>query len=55
MNMTSDQEYMSQSTVQKIRGSPTVANHSSDKVHKGTVMRRVNDWVSEKYLTEQQI
>ena len=42
-------------TLKKIRESRTAVNDKSDKVHAQIVRRKVNQWVSSEYLSEQQI
>ena len=46
---------MNLQTLKKIRESRTIVNDKSDKVHAQIVRRKVNQWVSIEYLSEQQI
>ena len=48
-------EQMNIKTLKKIRESRTAVNDKSDKVHAQIVRRKVNQWVSGEYLSEQQI
>ena len=52
---TSDYEQINLSVLQRIRESPTMTNKSSEKVHKATILRRINEWISTDYLTQSQL
>lgn len=54
-NRTMEYEQMNIKTLKKIRESRTAVNDKSDKVHAQIVRRKVNQWVSSEYLSEQQI
>ena len=46
---------MNLTVLQRIRESPTTINKSSEKVHRATILRRINEWISTDYLTQSQL